>query len=74
MTCYSMPTPRAALGVAAAAMTVLTFAVLVVMPSQMEPGSQAYAQLANPRLMPATDCARQPGSGAGPAYHGRFAV
>lgn len=62
---YSMPTPRPALGVAAVAMTALTFAVLVVMPSQMEAGSLAYAQLANRGASAsATDCGRQPGSSA----------
>ena len=42
---YESLFPRVACGVAAVAMTAITIGVLVVLPSKMEPDSQAFALL-----------------------------
>jgi hypothetical protein len=43
---YEPNFPRATFGFSAMAMTAITICVLVVLPSQMEPSSQAFAMLA----------------------------
>jgi hypothetical protein len=60
MQSYQFPAPRLTFAFAAAAMTALTIGVLVVLPSQMESGSQAYAMLAASSKV--WTCAAVPGS------------
>ena len=64
MQSYQFPTPRLTFAFAAAAMTAVTIGVLVVLPSQMESDSQAYAMLAASSKV--STCAAVPGSDARP--------
>jgi hypothetical protein len=54
---YEPTCPRVAFGFAAAIMTVLTIGVLVVLPSKMEPDSQAFALLEASGSTPTNPCA-----------------
>jgi hypothetical protein len=60
MQSYEFPAPRLTFAFAAAAMTALTIGVFVVLPSQMESDSQAYAMLAASSKV--WTCAAVPGS------------
>ena len=55
---YDPARPRIAFGFAALAMSAITIGVLVVLPSQMEPDSQAFAQLATANSFGAIPCVR----------------
>jgi hypothetical protein len=55
---YDPAAPRIAFGLAAMTMSAITIAVLVVLPSKMEPDSQAFAQLAGASSISANACAR----------------
>lgn len=54
---YEPPCPRVALGFAAMVMTAVTIGVLVVLPSKMEPDSQAFALLGRASLAATDPCA-----------------
>lgn len=49
---YQPDEPRLALGLAAVIMSALTIGLLVVLPSKMEPDSQAFAMLATANANP----------------------
>ena len=49
---YQPNEPRVALGLAAMIMSALTLSLLVVVPSKMEPDSQAFAMLATANANP----------------------
>lgn len=68
MTRYQTSTPRAAIGLAAAALTAMTLAVAVLLPAGIDPGARdegvvlAGKHLAPaPAPMPGTDLPRTPG-------------
>jgi hypothetical protein len=65
MQTYEFPAPRLTFAFAAAAMTAVTIGVLVVLPSQMESDSQAYAMLAASSKV--WTCAAVPGSVSQPS-------
>lgn len=54
---YEPNFPRTTFGFSAMAMTAITIGVLVVLPSKMEPGSQAFAMLAASSSAAADPCA-----------------
>ena len=54
---YEPPFPRVTFGFAAVAMTAITIGVLVVLPSKMEPDSQAFALLGASNSVTVNPCA-----------------
>ena len=52
MNCYQPDEPRLALALAAMIMSALTIGLLVVLPSKMEPDSQAFAMIATANANP----------------------
>lgn len=54
---YDPAHPRFALGLAAVTMSAITISVLVVLPSRMEPESQAFSQLVALGSVSANPCA-----------------
>ena len=57
MNSYDPAHPRFAIGLAAIIMSAITISVLVILPSKMEPESQAFSQLAALSSVGANPCA-----------------
>jgi hypothetical protein len=82
---YEPSIPHAALGIAGVVMTVITIAVLVILPAQMDSGSrESHVLLASKATPPASKgvvtltsitivAAREPGSSTGPVRIGETA-
>jgi len=81
MNCYEPHIPRVALGIAAVAITVITIAVSVILPAQMNSGSREPRLLASKATAPASMgiatipsievvAKREPASSTGPARIG----
>ena len=60
MNCYQPDEPRLALALAAMIMSALTIGLLVVLPSKMEPDSQAFAMIATANANPCANTMHSP--------------